>query len=346
SRAEEVGSAGSKLASGSEEYNALRASVEAKEELARRLRDSVPGGRNEIPPGARGHAMSGATGGASQEQIAGQAAKLEKEAAAGRKALEEADSAAEAVKAATPRNVWIENPKDFPHKINGSKPSRAMMNDNGTVRYQWLDEQKRVVQESAVLKDGRVTWGQAESGLIDVPAGARPGHTPNPITGAPAGNEIRGHFTPYEMTADVSNSGANMGKQSVIMNGTNPYRGLEEAAVEFGKDNPGKGAKYLVISKADQAGVETARRQVLWMRPPEGGRVIKEFDRTTQAINDASHPLQRALETSRQPKVKAPAAAPVAPPAAAPAGPAALPAPPVRAALPAPPARAALPAPH
>jgi hypothetical protein len=175
------------------------------------------------------------------------------------------------------------------------------MNDNGTVRYQWLDDQKRVVQEAAVQKDGRVIWGQAPAGQIHVPEGTRPGHTPNPITGAPAGNEIRGHFVPYEMTGELSNSGANMGKQSLIMNGTNPYRGLEDAAVEFGKENPGK-AKYLVVSKADEAGVETARRQVLYLRPEEGGRVVREFDRTTQAISDSSHPLQQALEKSRAPK--------------------------------------------
>jgi hypothetical protein len=91
-----------------------------------------------------------------------------------------------------------------------------------------------------------------------------------------------------------------MGKQSVIMNGTHPYRELEERAVQFGKENPGQ-AKYLVISKVDAAGVETARRQVLYMRPPNGG-VVKEFDRTTQAINDSEHALQKALETARAPK--------------------------------------------
>jgi hypothetical protein len=261
--------------------------------------------------------MSGATGEAPAQQLASQAAKLEKQAAEGRKVLQEADKASEAAKpvaaTAAPRNVWIENPKEFPHKINGSKPTRAMMNDNGTVRYQWMDENRRVVQEAVVKKDGRVVWGQAPAGAIHVPEGARPGYTPNPINGAPAGNEIRGHFVPYEITGEISNSGANMGKQNAIMNHTNPYRGLEDAAVKYGRENPGK-AKYLVVSKTDKAGVETARRQMLYQRAAESRGWQKEFDQVSKAVNDPAHSVEQSLAKKRAPKPpKAPPAAPPTP---------------------------------
>ncbi|HEY8206086.1 MAG TPA: hypothetical protein VIG99_01305 [Myxococcaceae bacterium] len=365
-----------KLVSGSEEYSALQKSVEAKEELARRLRDTV-GGRYETLPGGRGHAMSGATGGAPPQQLASQAAKLEKQAAEGRQLLQQADRAAEAAqpaataakveevagtaakaegaaqpgnavvrrirearaaeeaaraapkaeeaagtavkaeeaanaaKAATPKNVWIDSPKQFPHKIPGSKPTRAMLNDNGTVRYQWLDKQGQLLQEAVVKKDGRVVWGQAPAGRVEVPKGSRPNGTPAPINGAPTGNEIRGHFVPYEMTGKISNSGANMGKQNAIMNGTNPYRALEDAAVKYGHENPGK-ARYLVVSKADKAGVETARRQVLYERAAQGRSLRKEFDNVSQAVHDPTHGIERSLASGRAPKP--PPAPPAAPP--------------------------------
>jgi ADP-ribosyltransferase exoenzyme len=98
--AAKVGSGAEKLAGGAEtagrlrqgtaEFDQLAQQTAAKEELARRLRGTLDG-RNELAPGGRGHAMSGATPDMPPEQIRAQINKLEQEASVNRSKMAVAD---------------------------------------------------------------------------------------------------------------------------------------------------------------------------------------------------------------------------------------------------------------
>jgi hypothetical protein len=83
SRVDDVARAGSTLRRGTAEFDDLARQTAAKEELAQRLRGTLEG-RHEVPPGARGHAMSGARGDMTPEQIRAQINRLEQEASVNR----------------------------------------------------------------------------------------------------------------------------------------------------------------------------------------------------------------------------------------------------------------------
>lgn len=83
------------LRPGTQAFDELKKTVEAKEELARRLRESLPGGRHEPIDGMKGrsHGMSGRGSDMTPEMAQRQVAKLEKEAAEGRATLDAAAKA-------------------------------------------------------------------------------------------------------------------------------------------------------------------------------------------------------------------------------------------------------------
>jgi hypothetical protein len=79
------------LRQGTAEFDALASQTAAKEELARRLRGTLDG-RNELPPGSRGHAMSGATPEMKPEQLRAQINKLEQESSVNRSRMAMAEA--------------------------------------------------------------------------------------------------------------------------------------------------------------------------------------------------------------------------------------------------------------